>query len=109
MLEHLKKNHVESNSSRRLLLTANKLGIGRRVDSSRAATPGDSLGEAFSSPGDSSSRGFVTGEERRQEKESEVKHFGHQVRPKGRGNDDRVEILAKTSPAACHDVTQQKS
>lgn len=63
---------MESNDKRALLLTANKLGIGRRVDSRGAATPGDSLGEAFSSPGDSSSRGFVTGEECRQEKESEV-------------------------------------
>lgn len=72
MLEHLKKYHVGSNGRRRLLLTANKLGIGRRVDSGRATTSGDSLGEAFSSPGDTGSRGFVTGEERRQEKESEV-------------------------------------
>lgn len=72
MLEHLNKYHVGSNGRRRQLLTANKLGIGRRVDSGRATTSGDSLGEAFSSPGDTGSRGLVTGEERRQEKESEV-------------------------------------
>lgn len=72
MLEYLEEDHVGSNDRRALLLTANKLGIGRRVDSSRTATPSDPLGEAFSSPGNSSSRGFVTGEERRQEEESEV-------------------------------------
>lgn len=72
MLEYLKDHEARKGRRRRLLLTADKLGIGRRVDSGRATTSGDSLGEAFSSPGDTGSRGFVTGEERRQEKESEV-------------------------------------
>lgn len=66
MLEWLEKDQVGSKSRRSLILTANKLGIRRRIDRRRAAAASDALGEAFSGachPGGTSS---VTGEDRRQ-------------------------------------------
>lgn len=65
-------NQVGGNCKRRLLLTANKLSIGRRIDRRRTAAASDALGEAFGGTCHPRGRSSATGEDRRQEEESKV-------------------------------------